>query len=127
MKLPMKALVASAILASAALAACSSSNTTPPAPRSFAGNWVGSADGDSVSLTATQTDTTVTGGGVAVISGTTFEFTLTGTSKDPSITLTASLPCAQTVTFTGSYVSADSVAGTLTDISGSIPFGLKKQ
>ena len=112
------------------LAACSSSDTgnhMAPAPFTFNGTWMGSAGGDSVTVVATQTDTAVSGTGTAVISDGTFQFALTGISKSPAITLMVNLPCDLSATFVGTYVSADSVTGMLTQGGSTFPFGLKKQ
>ncbi|HWZ61031.1 MAG TPA: hypothetical protein VNW46_18750 [Gemmatimonadaceae bacterium] len=110
------------------LAACGSSDTTHTGPSAFTftGTWAGTADGDSVTVTAQQTDSIVSGTGSAFILGQSFPITVTGTSAPPNIILTGNLPCAQTVTFTGTYVSADSVTGILTQGASSFAFGLKK-
>jgi hypothetical protein len=110
-----------------ALAACGSSDThLAPTPATFNGTWTGSSSGNTVTVTATQTDSVVSGTGTFVTGGDTLQFTLTGTSKAPAITLTAELPC-QSATFAGTYVSADSVTGTLTVDAQPVAFGLKKQ
>jgi hypothetical protein len=113
------------------LAACGGSDNngghiTGVSPEIFAGPWAGSADGATVTVTTTQSDTTVSGSGTLAFSGDTTAFSVTGISTPPAISLTATHGDT-TVTFVGTYVSRDSVAGTLTANGRSIPFGLRQQ
>jgi hypothetical protein len=113
------------------LAACGGSDNngghiTGTSPDVFIGTWAGSADGATVTVATTQTDTTVSGSGTLAFGGDTTAFSVTGISTPPAINLTATHGDT-TVTFVGTYVSRDSVAGTLTDNGLSIPFGLRQQ
>ena len=116
-----------------ALAACSSSS----APKDiFSGTWDGSLTANSSTLLidtkTTQTGSSVSGTCIGSGCADTLTCTLTGTSSPPNVTFTMTFSDAEVITFTGNYVSRDSVAGILTEQESSgtdtIPgFGFKKQ
>jgi hypothetical protein len=116
------------------LAACGSSS----APKDiFSGTWDGAGTVGSQTLlintTTTQSGSAVSGICTGTGGGNTLTCTLTGTSSPPSVTFTMTFHDALVITFTGNYVSRDSVAGILTEqesatATDTIPgFGFKKQ
>jgi len=116
------------------LAACSSSS----APKDvFSGNWNGLETVGSSTLLintkTTQTGSAVSGTCIGSGGADTLTCNLTGTSTPPNVTFTMTFSDAEVITFTGNYVSRDSVAGILTEqesasVTDTIPgFGFKKQ
>ena len=123
----MKRLAMLALLV--AVAACGSDSSGPT--DRFSGTWIGNAyvgttDTVSFVVAASQSGSAVTGTGTASSGGTSIPFTLTGTSTPPSLSLVITTG-TDTLTYVGSYVTADSVAGTATEGSTVVPLSLKKQ
>jgi hypothetical protein len=117
--------VASMIGCALVAAACGSDSTGPK--DTFAGTWVGVANTTTITVTATQNGSTVSGTGTAVNSPNSFTLVVTGTSTPPNVTLAITASDSEHLTFDGTYVTADSVAGMLHEGSDSIAFGVKKQ
>jgi len=102
------------LLIVAVLAACGSDNTGPS--DKFNGSWIGiivpdSADTITVEFNATQTGSSVIGNGVASDAGSSNGFTFTGSSTPPTLTLLLQVQ-SSTATYTGEYITSDSIAGT---------------
>jgi hypothetical protein len=125
----MKRLVVIAIVAT--LAACTSSS----APLSgFNGTWVGSLDGFTYIIHATQTDSVVSGSGTFNSPSESGSYAVSGVSKPPSfldITLTTGNNSSE---YGGYFVTPDSIAGAfLADRNGvstggeNVPMSLKRQ
>jgi len=130
------ALTLATLAALAAVAGCGGSTPstgTSGAPSDqFVGTWVGTVtSGDStatVTLMTTQSGSTISGTGNVASGHLSLGLTVTGTSTPPSVSLTAIAPLvADTIAFTGSYITADSVAGTAVTDGETVPLSLKKQ
>jgi hypothetical protein len=97
------------------LAAC----RTPSAPQNgFSGAWRGPIEpgGSIVSIVATQSDSAVSGTGT--ISGpSAVPITVSGTSDRPTLDLTLT-SASGVLLFSGTYVTADSVVGSVQNGSG---------
>jgi hypothetical protein len=128
--------VVGSIVCGALAAAACGSDSTAPKPDTFTGNWVGSLFNSSTSISvnvnATQSGSAVSGTGTASVHGTSENVTISGTSTPPSLNLLLVIApgsSGDSATFVGSYITADSVAGTVFDTEGdSIAVaGLKKQ
>jgi len=122
----MKRIAAVALVA--LLAACG--GDAGPTDR-FSGTWAGTAypatDTVHFVLTPSQTGSTVTGTGMASDATTSATISFTGTSTPPSVNLIMVLN-SDTLSYAGTYVSSDSIVGSLSAGSGSpIALGLKKQ
>jgi type 1 fimbria pilin len=120
------AVIGSLLCGTLAVAACSSSSAPKANPTTFAGSWVGYVLSDTANITATQTGTAFTGTGTLFSNSNSTGVTFIGTSTPPSISgsLTA---LGSTLSFTGNYVTPDSIVGTLTEGSNTAPFILIKQ
>lgn len=115
------------------IAACSSSS----APKKiYSGTWKGlvQVDSNSISITTTttQSGTAVSGTCTAVStsgsSSNNFTCSLSGTSNPPAIGFTMDFNDSEVITFSGNYISSDSVAGILTENGDTVTlFGFKKQ
>jgi hypothetical protein len=117
--------VASLVCATLAAAACGSDSTAPKDV--FSGTWAGNLAGvTQLTLTTTQNGSAVTGTGTAVNTNT-FTLVVTGTSTPPSLNLAITASDSEHLTFDGSYVTADSVAGMIHEGSDSVALSLKKQ
>jgi hypothetical protein len=121
-----------AVLASViVLAACGSDNKTVtgtgPTPEIFSGTWVGTFESlVSINIQATQVGTVVSGSGTLTYAGTTYAGTISGTSTPPTLNLTAANGDT-TGTYTATWITPDSVAGTFSVDGQSGPLSLKKQ
>jgi hypothetical protein len=114
------------------LAACSST-----APKDvFTGTWTGTVqeNTNSISITTTTSEsgTAVSGSCTAVSASSSgssnFTCMLTGTSNAPNLAFTMDFNDSEVITFTGNYVTKDSVAGILVENADTISaFGFKKQ
>jgi hypothetical protein len=116
----MKRLAILAIVA--VLAACGSDNNGPT--EKFTGSWTGRViDGGD-----TQNGSAVTGSGTASSGATSYPMTFTGTSTPPTLNLTllVNVGTTQTLVYTGSYVSSDSIVGTVSNGGVSEPLDLGK-
>jgi opacity protein-like surface antigen len=92
------------------LAACSSSS----APKDvFTGAWSGSLDGLTIATQTSQSGSTVSGSCLATGTSVNLTCTISGSSSAPSVNLTMSFSDSEVVEFVGSYVSRDSVVGSL--------------
>jgi len=115
------------IALAAFLAACGSDNG--PTDR-FSGTWVGRAiannDTLNFNLVAGQNGSAVTGNGTISEGVESAPLAFTGTSAPPSVNLMMTF-ASETLSFTGSYVSSDSVSGIVSEGSSSAPMSLKKQ
>lgn len=114
----------------AVLVACGSDKTGPSDV--FSGTWAGvgvldAADTLVFQFDAAQSGSALLGNGIVALDSASNSFTYTGTSAPPALTMTLSVTGGGVATFTGTYVTRDSVAGTI--IWGSVPvaLGLKKQ
>ena len=113
-----------------ALAACGGDSGGGPSA-TFTGTWTGYAlenmDKDTLylSFTSTQTGSAISGTGSGTESGSTGLFTFTGTSTPPTVNFTFTIGIT-TLTYAGSYARSDSVAGTLSNGSSTLPLGLKR-
>ncbi len=115
------------------IAACSSSS----APKKiYSGTWKGlvQVDSNSISITTTtsQSGSAINGTCTAVStsgsSSNNFTCTLAGTSNAPAVGFTMDFNDSEVIIFSGQYISADSVAGILTENGDTISgFGFKKQ
>jgi len=122
----MKRIAAVALVA--LLAACG--GDAGPTDR-FSGTWAGTAypslDTVQFVLTPSQTGSTVTGTGMASDRATSAAITFTGISAPPSVNLIIFLN-SDTLSYAGTYVSSDSIVGSLSAGIGSpIALSLKKQ
>ena len=112
-----------------ALLACGSDSAGPR--DTFSGTWVGNAypsesDTAQFSMTAAQNGSAVTGVGTFTRDGSTNGITVNGVSTPPNLSLVLTIN-AQTLSYVGTYVGSDSVAGTITQGSIVLPLSLKKQ
>jgi hypothetical protein len=118
-------IVGATVAAAAILAACS----MPSAPENgFTGTWRGSMEpgGAIVSTTTTQSDSAVSGTGT--ISGASVaHVAVSGMSDRPALNLTLADTAGELI-FSGTYVTADSVVGSVNNGSGFlITFSLTRQ
>ncbi len=102
---------------------------TPAAPENgFTGTWRGSigAGVDIVSTTTTQSDSVISGTGT-IAGPSVMHVSVSGMSERPTVHLVLSNTGVE-FDFTGTYVTADSVAGTVNTGSGfSVPMSLRRQ
>jgi hypothetical protein len=128
--------VVGSIVGCALAAAACGSDSTAPKPDTFSGNWAGALFNSSVSIAANlnmaQNGSALSGTGTASAGGTTENVTISGTSTPPSLNLLVIIAPGTTgdsVTFVGSYISSDSVAGKVYDTEGDsvAVAGFKKQ
>jgi len=112
----------------AILAACGSDSNGPN--ERFSGTWTGTAISGSDTISyifyAAQNGSSVTGTGTISDHNSSAGTTFTGTSTPPSLTLTIGAE-ADSGTYTGTYVSSDSISGILLYGTTSIPLDLAKQ
>jgi hypothetical protein len=116
-----------AVVLAVVFAACSSAIGPQTG---FTGVWKGTASVTGVTYTTTtsQNDSTVRGTGIAVDTSSTATFGVTGTSSRPSLHLTLTYLDSVVVSYSGTYVTADSVDGFLDANSGfAVPLSLKRQ
>jgi hypothetical protein len=97
----------------------------------FTGVWKGTSliGGIAYTTTTSQSDSTVRGTGIAVDTTDTARFTVTGTSSSPSLSLTLTFSDSVVGSYLGTYVTADSVDGTLQIAQSGfgLPLSLKRQ
>jgi hypothetical protein len=110
------------------LAACGSDSSGPT--NKFSGTWTGKAlagptDTLNFVFVAGQNGSTVSGTGNISADGTTLADVFSGTSAPPSVALTI-LVGPNTLTYSGSYVSSDSIAGVLSEAGTSLTLDLVK-
>jgi hypothetical protein len=111
------------------LLACGSDSAGPN--NTFTGTWLGNAYPDEAdtaqfSITASQNGSAVTGVGTFTRDGATNGITVDGVSTPPNLSLVLTIN-AVTLSYVGTYVSSDSVTGTITQGSIVLPLSLKKQ
>jgi hypothetical protein len=111
------------------LAACGSDSSGPT--DKFSGTWTGkllSGTTDTLNFVfvAGQNGSTVSGTGNISENGQIEADTFSGTSAPPSIALTIVFG-SDTLTYLGSYVSSDSIAGVITEGGTSLALDLAKQ
>lgn len=112
-----------------ALLGCGSDSAGPS--KMFTGTWVGNAypeeaDTAVFSVTTSQNGSAVTGVGTFTRDGSTYGATVSGVSTPPNLSLVLTIN-AQTLSYVGTYVTSDSVTGTITQGSIVLPLSLKKQ
>jgi hypothetical protein len=104
----MKRLTAAALVA--VVAACSS----PSGPQNgYTGTWKAVTENGFVTTTTTQNDSVVTGTGAFVSGKSRTTFRVSGTSFRPNLNFTMLFDEGGAATFSGTYVTGDSVAGVL--------------
>jgi hypothetical protein len=123
----MNRLVVVASIACCALtaAACGSSSTAPK--DTFAGTWVGTLEGTTITITATQNGSNFSGSGNAVDGSTDDTVTFSGTSTPPTISATLTVGSEAGYFYHGSYQSTTVVTGYLGLGTDSLPMTLNKQ
>jgi hypothetical protein len=111
--MPRRAICIAAALV--ALTGCNFNAVNPTSTDSLAGTWVGSATDLAVTLTTSQSGSVVSGSGQVISGASEYALTVTGTSAPPNIALTMTYvdgAATDTITYVGTYVTADSVTGT---------------
>jgi hypothetical protein len=118
-----------------AAAACGSDSTSPK--DTFSGTWNGatylpgsSSANDTIyveDLVVTQTGSAFTGTGTGASNGTTAGIAVHGTVALPNVSGWLVIPAeTDSVPFTGAFVNADSISGTIVSGDETLAFGLKK-
>ena len=112
----------------AVLAACGSDSSGPT--NKFSGTWTGDATPDPADtlhfvFNSAQTGSAVSGSGTVSAGSTVLAHTFSGTSTPPSLAFTMTVG-SETLTYAGTYITSDSIAGTITEGSTSLPLSLKK-
>lgn len=133
----MHRLIVCATLACALLgaAACGSDSTSPK--DTFAGTWNGVAylaggtgPGDTLyvhNLVVTQTGSAYTGAGTGASNGDSTAITVHGSVALPSVTGWLVIPAeTDSIQINGTFVTGDSISGTLSANGASLTFGIKK-
>jgi len=123
----MKRLAILAVVA--VLAACGSDSSGPT--DTFTGTWNGIVISDPTDtlhfqMISGQSGSTLNGNGHVSAGDDVKAFTFTGTSTPPTIALSI-IYGTDTLTYTGSYVTQDSVAGFVTESGSSFTLDLRKQ
>jgi type 1 fimbria pilin len=111
------------------LLACGGDSAGPS--KTFTGTWVGNAYPDAsdtaqFSITTSQNGSAVTGVGTFTRDGSTYGATVSGVSTPPNLSLVLTVN-AVTLSYAGTYVTSDSVTGTITQGEIVLPLSLKKQ
>jgi hypothetical protein len=121
--------VGSIVCCALAAAACGSDSTAPKTD-TFSGNWQGlfynGSASVSVNITTTQSGSAITGSGTATEGSTQENVTVFGTSTPPNLTVGVIIPPGtggDTLTFIGTYITADSVFGKIIEGGDSVAIG----
>jgi hypothetical protein len=85
----------------------SSGSRTP----SLTGSWGGTLEGATVNFVATETSNSISGNGFISSGELSIAITLTGTHAHPNVSLTIQSSGFEDMSFTGSFVSDDQIAG----------------
>lgn len=112
----------------AVLAACGSDNSGPT--DKFSGTWSGDAYPDATDtlhfvFNSAQTGSAVSGSGTVSSGSTVLAHTFSGTSTPPSLAFTMTVG-SETLTYAGTYITADSISGAITEGSTTVALSLKK-
>jgi hypothetical protein len=115
------------LLVAAMLIGCGSESTAPQ--NSFAGTWVGATHGLNFTIVATQSGNEIVGTGMWIAdSGGELDFTVSGEAAPLRFTMDSGSSSSQPISYVGTFVTADSVDGTIDNGAGSTAsLSLKKQ